>query len=472
MAFAVGAASNDVQTRRTLYLAQESGTAVSTTDTSATGTSLPVAGQTREEFEAKCSNDYNALLELLRKEEAGIVSEQYLQKYCENDLSRLVEDAVKIADTPSEAISILSGKPASVLLEKLQNVLQFQDDDDVDMMCFWNTSDLVFYQFVRARRPVFIDCENFTEIAIREADLLRIISGAVGPTDDLLRCVDDQMDLAFTELRKNGGWTKREADARLLVCELLWRALSKEQISKKTRLMLGQLFGDVESQAGDFELHLMSVWFLSKLEGREMRNIRQLLLNQIRKAPVSFRKVANTYSIDEVLKMREHVRNYYRTCPLSPRDVLDAASIELGEWLAGPKPKASSQAAACPVERVLLAQMTLEQCCTEDEVKQIEQIYPAMSVEAMVQGMYEGKNGMKFARLVELLHQPQYKKYSGQVKSLTSERKFKHSIDEAARKSLMQKWDEAARKSFFRRMLSYFNTSELAAHCALALRAL
>jgi len=139
-----------------------------------------------------------------------------------------------------------------------------------------------------------------------------------------------------------------------------------------------------------------------------------------------------------VAKIRQHVRNYYRTCPLSPKDVLEAASIELGKWVVAPA--ASSEAAACPMEKVLVAQMTLEQCCTKDEVKQVQQIYPAMSVEAMVQGMYDGKNEMKFARLVQLLRQPEYKKYRRQVKSLTSKRKFENSTDEAARKELNNLW--------------------------------
>jgi hypothetical protein len=181
--------------------------------------------------------------------------------------------------------------------------------------------------------------------------------------------------------------------------------------------------------------------FLNKLAGKKTWNVRQLLLDQMKKEPGSLAKVAKTHCTDEFLEILEHVRNYYRTCPLSPNDVLDAVSIETG--VVGPA--ASDEAAACPVERVLLAQMTLEQCCNEDEMNEdemneVQRIYPAMSVEAMVQGMYEGKDGMKFARLVELLRQPEFKEYSRQVKSLTSERKFEHSIDEAARKQLHNLW--------------------------------
>jgi hypothetical protein len=233
-------------------------------------------------------------------------------------------------------------------------------------------------------------------------------------------------------------------NAQLLVNRLLKAAVSKGHVSKEATQALAKLFRDVESREDgptDLGLQLLSGWFLNKLTGVETWNIRQLLLDRMRKSPGSLAKVAQTLGTDEVpevLKILEQVRNYYRTCALSPKDVLEAASIELGRWAAGPA--VSNEAAACQVERVLVAQMTLEQCCTKDEVKQVQQIYPAMSVEAMVQGMYDGKNEMKFARLVQLLRQPEYKKYRRQVKSLTSKRKFENSTDEAARKELNNLW--------------------------------
>jgi len=149
-----------------------------------------------------------------------------------------------------------------------------------------------------------------------------------------------------------------------------------------------------------------------------------------------------------VAKIRQHVRNYYRTCPLSPKDVLEAASIELGKWVVAPA--ASSEAAACPMEKVLVAQMTLEQCCTKDEVNRVQRIYPALSVKAMVRDIYEGKQGMEFDRLMQLLRQPEFKKYRRQVKSLTSKRKFDASGDETARKKLQNPWSQRI-LSFFKR---------------------
>jgi len=232
-----------------------------------------------------------------------------------------------------------------------------------------------------------------------------------------------------------GDWINSEANAQGLVCRLLRTAVSKEQISDETRFVLAKLFHDVKSRdggSGDLGSQLFSAWFLDKLAGGGTWNIRQLLLDPMREAPVSLAKVAKTHGTDKFLEILEHVRNYYRTCLLSPKNVLEAASIELGEWVT--RPAVPNETAACPVERVLLAQMTLERRCTKNKVKRVQQIYPSMSVEAMVQGMYEGKEGMKFARLVELLGQPEFKKYRRQVKSLTSRRKFKHSIDEAARK--------------------------------------
>jgi hypothetical protein len=416
----------------------------------------------------------------VKKKLAGNVTEQYLQKYCENNFSRLLEDTLNLADTPKEAIEILSGEsPASLLLKNLQRVLQH---GGAKRMYFWNTSDLVYFKFLKAGRRVYTGCTNLADIIKIEKPLLETLHEAGEPTKDLLgllQRLEDQRKMAWASLpNDNDEWRSElltspsfadcvlalidcsdetflssvrhrlnsEADAQRLVYTLLRAADAKRQVSKKTTQALFKLFRDVESREDgpkNLGLRFLSGWILNKLAGVETWNIRQLWLDQMSKKPESLKEVTPTLGKDEQLKTLEvikQVRNYYHTRPLSPKDVLEAASIELGELV--DRPAVSSEAAACPVERVLLAQMTLEKCCTEDKVKQVQQIYPSMSVEAMVQGMYDGKDGMKFARLVQLLRQPEFKKYRHQVKSLTSKRKFKDSTDETARKKLHNLWGQ------------------------------
>jgi len=125
--------------------------------------------------------------------------------------------------------------------------------------------------------------------------------------------------------------------------------VAKEQISDETRFVLAKLFHDVKSRdggSGDLGSQLFSAWFLDKLAGGGTWNIRQLLLDPMREAPVSLAKVAKTHGTDKFLEILEHVRNYYRTCLLSPKNVLEAASIELGEWVT--RPAVPNETAACP----------------------------------------------------------------------------------------------------------------------------
>jgi hypothetical protein len=221
------------------------------------------------------------------------------------------------------------------------------------------------------------------------------------------------------------GWKDGRVPVPVPVVYKLLRTAAFRRPTEPTKKLLSDI---VEDAIGDWKssryrnecgevMRVLTTWCICKSLGNTPSHyVRCLLLEQL-KTSGNVLQAAEEYDAHVMSYVLADIKNYYRTWPaLSPRDVLDAASVELRRWLGDED--VSGEPVFCPVETALIAQMTLDRYIKDqDEVELVLQKYPRMSIEAMVEGIYQlGKQDIvKFGRLMQLLENPKFKEYRGLV---------------------------------------------------------
>jgi len=133
-------------------------------------------------------------------------------------------------------------------------------------------------------------------------------------------------------------------------------------------------------------MRLLTTWCICQVVGHKPSHYARCLLLQQLMTCDNVLQAAKKYDADVTSLLLADIQEYYLTKPaLSPRDVLDAASIVLGRGIIADG-HVSEEPIVCPIESALAAQRTLDRYCRDqNEVRSVLQIYPRMSIEAVLE---------------------------------------------------------------------------------------